>query len=73
MVFLLKSNRNTLNRTYTIEDAPETIHDKPFYNLKLDEEQKEFVKAIYDKESLIDSFSNITSIFFEPIIGTIQS
>ena len=53
MVFLLKSNRNTSNRTYTIEDAPETIHDKPFYNLKLDEEQKEFVKAIYDKESLI--------------------
>ena len=61
----MKNNKNNQNRTYTIEDAPESIHDRPFYNLKLDEEQKEFVKAIYDRDSLL--------VFCNSLAGTGKS
>lgn len=48
----MKVNKN-VSRSYSIEDAPESLTDKPFYNLILDDEQKKFVDAIYDRDSLI--------------------
>lgn len=49
----MKVNNKNKFQPYSKEDAPERIDDKPFYNLKLDEEQKKFVSDIYDKDSLI--------------------
>lgn len=51
----MSNHKNTKSRyqTYTPEDAPETLEDKLFYNLHLDDEQKIFRDAIYSKEKLV--------------------
>ena len=38
---------------YTPADAPQTLRELPFYDLKLDKEQEEFRDAIYDPKKLI--------------------
>ena len=45
--------KNNKFQQYTPEDAPMNLKDRPFYGLELDEDQKIFRDAIYDKEKLI--------------------
>ena len=44
---------NKKYQPYSIEDAPKSLEDTPFYSLKLDKDQQKFRDAIYDPKKLV--------------------
>ena len=46
---------NKKYQPYSIEDAPKSLEDTPFYSLKLDKDQQKFRDAIYDIVNHYDS------------------
>lgn len=45
--------KKAISNNYSTSNAPETLNDHPFYGLTLDEDQKKFRDAIWDKKNIV--------------------